>query len=61
VFHSCYLSAWVNSSTAKQQPVALGHFVLPPACLQEGEGQCPVPLLQEGDFLLLGAMPPPRG
>ncbi|XP_046781250.1 telomere repeats-binding bouquet formation protein 2 isoform X3 [Gallus gallus] len=35
VFHSCYLSAWVNSSTAKQQPVALGHFVLPPACLQE--------------------------
>ncbi|POI22966.1 hypothetical protein CIB84_013286 [Bambusicola thoracicus] len=29
-------AAWVNSSTAKQQPVALGHFVLPPACLQEG-------------------------
>ncbi|XP_052528329.1 telomere repeats-binding bouquet formation protein 2 [Tympanuchus pallidicinctus] len=35
VFHPCYLSAWLNSSTAKQQPVALGHFVLPPACLQE--------------------------
>ncbi|XP_031472063.1 telomere repeats-binding bouquet formation protein 2 isoform X1 [Phasianus colchicus] len=35
VFHPCYLSAWVNSSTAKQQPVALGHFVLPPTCLQE--------------------------
>ncbi|OXB81948.1 UNVERIFIED_CONTAM: hypothetical protein H355_004031 [Colinus virginianus] len=36
VFHSCYLSAWANSSAAKQQPMALGHFVLPPACLQEG-------------------------
>ncbi|XP_065590374.1 telomere repeats-binding bouquet formation protein 2 [Cyrtonyx montezumae] len=35
VFHSCYLSAWANSSAAKQQPMALGHFVLPPACLQE--------------------------
>ncbi|XP_021262396.1 telomere repeats-binding bouquet formation protein 2 isoform X2 [Numida meleagris] len=35
VFHSCYLLAWANSSAAKQQPVALGHFVLPPACLQE--------------------------
>ncbi|XP_072201831.1 telomere repeats-binding bouquet formation protein 2 [Excalfactoria chinensis] len=35
VFHSRYLSAWVSSSAAEQQPVALGHFVLPPASLQE--------------------------
>ncbi|NWY03386.1 TERB2 protein, partial [Nothoprocta ornata] len=36
VFHSCYLSAWANTSSEMKQSVALGHFVLPPACLQEG-------------------------
>uniref|UniRef100_A0A8C2Y5A9 Telomere repeat binding bouquet formation protein 2 n=1 Tax=Coturnix japonica TaxID=93934 RepID=A0A8C2Y5A9_COTJA len=44
VFHSRYLSAWVSSSAAKQPPAPLGHFVLPPASLQEGEGQCPASL-----------------
>uniref|UniRef100_A0A8C6Z7N8 Telomere repeat binding bouquet formation protein 2 n=1 Tax=Nothoprocta perdicaria TaxID=30464 RepID=A0A8C6Z7N8_NOTPE len=35
VFHSCYLSAWANTSSEMKQSVALGHFILPPACLQE--------------------------
>ncbi|XP_061205942.1 telomere repeats-binding bouquet formation protein 2 isoform X2 [Neopsephotus bourkii] len=35
VFHSSYLSAWANSSAEEKMSVALGHFVLPPACLQE--------------------------
>ncbi|XP_019359403.1 PREDICTED: telomere repeats-binding bouquet formation protein 2 [Gavialis gangeticus] len=33
VFHSCYLSA--NTSSEMKQTVLLGHFILPPACLQE--------------------------
>ncbi|NWZ25470.1 TERB2 protein, partial [Asarcornis scutulata] len=39
VFHSCYLSAWANTSAEMKESVVLGHFVLPPACLQEGEGE----------------------
>ncbi|NXS73708.1 TERB2 protein, partial [Pandion haliaetus] len=35
VFHSCYLSAWVNTDMEAKMSVVLGHFVLPPACLQE--------------------------
>eukprot|EP00075_Anas_platyrhynchos_P033093 XP_027322346.1 telomere repeats-binding bouquet formation protein 2 isoform X3 [Anas platyrhynchos] len=35
VFHSCYLSAWANTSEEMKESVVLGHFVLPPACLQE--------------------------
>ncbi|XP_057276435.1 telomere repeats-binding bouquet formation protein 2 [Pezoporus wallicus] len=35
VFHSSYLSAWANTSAEEKTSVALGHFVLPPACLQE--------------------------
>ncbi|XP_009893868.1 PREDICTED: uncharacterized protein C15orf43 homolog [Charadrius vociferus] len=35
VFHSRYLSAWVSTGVAAKPPVVLGHFVLPPACLQE--------------------------
>ncbi|XP_033922192.1 telomere repeats-binding bouquet formation protein 2 [Melopsittacus undulatus] len=35
VFHSSYLSAWANTSAGEKTSVALGHFVLPPACLQE--------------------------
>ncbi|KAM9515377.1 telomere repeats-binding bouquet formation protein 2 isoform 2-T2 [Guaruba guarouba] len=35
VFHSSYLSAWANTSVGKKKSVALGHFVLPPACLHE--------------------------
>ncbi|XP_010225942.1 PREDICTED: uncharacterized protein C15orf43 homolog [Tinamus guttatus] len=35
VFHSCYLSAWANTSSEMKQSVVLGHFILPPACLQE--------------------------
>ncbi|NWR80367.1 TERB2 protein, partial [Centropus unirufus] len=39
VFHSQYLTAWVNSGTGNKASVALGHFILPPACLQEGPGK----------------------
>uniref|UniRef100_A0A8C4KMM7 Telomere repeat binding bouquet formation protein 2 n=1 Tax=Dromaius novaehollandiae TaxID=8790 RepID=A0A8C4KMM7_DRONO len=35
VFHACYLSAWANTSSDMKQSVVLGHFILPPACLQE--------------------------
>ncbi|NXK10330.1 TERB2 protein, partial [Herpetotheres cachinnans] len=35
VFHSRYLSAWANTSAGAKPSVVLGHFVLPPACLQE--------------------------
>ncbi|NXE25983.1 TERB2 protein, partial [Ardeotis kori] len=35
VFHSRCLSAWASTSTGAKPLVALGHFVLPPACLQE--------------------------
>ncbi|NXA33189.1 TERB2 protein, partial [Eudromia elegans] len=35
VFHSGYLSAWANTSSEMKQSVVLGHFILPPACLQE--------------------------
>ncbi|NXX97518.1 TERB2 protein, partial [Centropus bengalensis] len=39
VFHSQYLTAWVNSGTGNKAPVALGHFILPPACLHEGRSR----------------------
>ncbi|KAM7039650.1 telomere repeats-binding bouquet formation protein 2 [Acridotheres tristis] len=35
VFHSCYLSLCADTGTGEKPPVVLGHFVLPPACLQE--------------------------
>ncbi|XP_010177614.1 PREDICTED: uncharacterized protein C15orf43 homolog [Mesitornis unicolor] len=35
VFHSRYLSAWASTDTRAKPTTALGHFVLPPACLQE--------------------------
>ncbi|NXN68963.1 TERB2 protein, partial [Himantopus himantopus] len=35
IFHSRYLSAWASTGAAAKPPVVLGHFVLPPACLQE--------------------------
>ncbi|EMP39631.1 Putative protein C15orf43, partial [Chelonia mydas] len=35
VFHSCYLSANASASSEMKQTVALGHFILPPACVQE--------------------------
>ncbi|NWQ93938.1 TERB2 protein, partial [Burhinus bistriatus] len=35
VFHSCYLSAWASTGSGAKPLVVLGHFVLPPACLQE--------------------------
>lgn len=34
VFHAYYLAAIAN--TEMKNSVALGHFVLPPACLQKG-------------------------
>uniref|UniRef100_A0A8C8S142 Telomere repeat binding bouquet formation protein 2 n=1 Tax=Pelusios castaneus TaxID=367368 RepID=A0A8C8S142_9SAUR len=37
VFHSCYLSANASASPEMKQTVALGHFILPPACVQEGK------------------------
>ncbi|NXN27896.1 TERB2 protein, partial [Nycticryphes semicollaris] len=38
VFHSRYLSAWASSGAGAKPSVVLGHFILPPACLQEGQG-----------------------
>ncbi|NXX82425.1 TERB2 protein, partial [Urocolius indicus] len=35
VFHSQYLSAWASTSMGAKPLVVLGHFVLPPACLQK--------------------------
>ncbi|NXW00148.1 TERB2 protein, partial [Fregetta grallaria] len=35
VFHSRYLSAWGSTGAGEKPSVVLGHFVLPPACLQE--------------------------
>ncbi|NXF40177.1 TERB2 protein, partial [Nyctibius bracteatus] len=35
VFHSRYLSTWARTNEGAELAVALGHFVLPPACLQE--------------------------
>ncbi|NXT33535.1 TERB2 protein, partial [Pelecanoides urinatrix] len=35
VFHSRYLSAWASTGAGAKLSVVLGHFVLPPACLQE--------------------------
>uniref|UniRef100_A0A8C3RPC9 Telomere repeat binding bouquet formation protein 2 n=1 Tax=Chelydra serpentina TaxID=8475 RepID=A0A8C3RPC9_CHESE len=32
---SCYLSANASASSEMKQTVALGHFILPPACVQE--------------------------
>ncbi|NWW88134.1 TERB2 protein, partial [Rhynochetos jubatus] len=35
VFHSRYLSAWASTGAGAKTSVILGHYVLPPACLQE--------------------------
>ncbi|XP_069722632.1 telomere repeats-binding bouquet formation protein 2 isoform X2 [Phaenicophaeus curvirostris] len=35
VFHPQYLHAWASSGAAVKASVALGHFILPPTCLQE--------------------------
>ncbi|KAK4821052.1 hypothetical protein QYF61_012232 [Mycteria americana] len=35
VFHSCYISVWARTRAGEELSVVLGHFVLPPACLQE--------------------------
>ncbi|NWU80203.1 TERB2 protein, partial [Onychorhynchus coronatus] len=39
VFHSRYLSACERAGATEKPSVVLGHFVLPPACLQEGQGK----------------------
>lgn len=39
VFHSRFLSAWASAGAEAKLSVVLGHFVLPPACLQEGRGR----------------------
>ncbi|NXD57365.1 TERB2 protein, partial [Corvus moneduloides] len=39
VFHSRYLSLWASASAGEKPSVVLGHFVLPPACLQEGQAK----------------------
>ncbi|NWH75448.1 TERB2 protein, partial [Piaya cayana] len=38
VFHPRYLHAWASSGATVKASVALGHFILPPTCLQEGQG-----------------------
>ncbi|XP_010004241.1 PREDICTED: uncharacterized protein C15orf43 homolog [Chaetura pelagica] len=35
VFHSQFLSAWARSGAGAKPSLVLGHFILPPACLQE--------------------------
>ncbi|KAM6119351.1 telomere repeats-binding bouquet formation protein 2 [Pterocles gutturalis] len=35
VFHSRYISAWARAITGAKPSAVLGHFILPPACLQE--------------------------
>ncbi|NWW28771.1 TERB2 protein, partial [Falcunculus frontatus] len=45
VFHSHFLSVWAGTSTGEKPSVVLGHFVLPPACLQEGQAK-----KSSGDF-----------
>ncbi|XP_066184733.1 telomere repeats-binding bouquet formation protein 2 [Sylvia atricapilla] len=35
VFHSCYLSVCAGTDAEEKPSAVLGHFVLPPACLQE--------------------------
>ncbi|NWW73475.1 TERB2 protein, partial [Climacteris rufus] len=37
VFHSRYLSVWAGTDAEEKPSVVLGQFVLPPACLQEGD------------------------
>ncbi|NWI00300.1 TERB2 protein, partial [Tichodroma muraria] len=39
VFHSCYLSVCAGTGTRGNPSAILGHFVLPPACLQEGQAK----------------------
>ncbi|NWZ02919.1 TERB2 protein, partial [Loxia curvirostra] len=39
VFHSCYLSVCASTRAAERPAVILGHFVLPPACLHEGQAK----------------------
>ncbi|NXA60101.1 TERB2 protein, partial [Mohoua ochrocephala] len=45
VFHSRYLSVWAGTGAGEKPSVVLGHFVLPPACLQEGQAK-----KSSGDF-----------
>ncbi|KAM7102961.1 telomere repeats-binding bouquet formation protein 2 [Ciconia maguari] len=35
VFHPRYISAWAHTRAGEEPSVVLGHFILPPACLQE--------------------------
>ncbi|NXU41002.1 TERB2 protein, partial [Drymodes brunneopygia] len=39
VFHSRYLSVCAGTGAREKPSVVLGHFVLPPACLQEGQAK----------------------
>ncbi|NWX53338.1 TERB2 protein, partial [Promerops cafer] len=39
VFHSCYLSVCAGTGAGERPSAILGHFVLPPACLQEGQAK----------------------
>ncbi|KAK2524616.1 hypothetical protein Q9233_009545, partial [Columba guinea] len=55
VFHSRYLCAW--ASTGATPSVALGHFVLPPAAVQEGRGEIEENILKHEDLALLGGHP----
>lgn len=55
VFHSRYLCAW--ASTGATPSVALGHFVLPPAAVQEGRGEIEENTLKNEDLALLGGYP----
>ncbi|NXL79364.1 TERB2 protein, partial [Leptocoma aspasia] len=49
VFHSCYLSACAGTAAGERPSVVLGHFVLPPACLQEGQAKNPPGVFSQGN------------
>ncbi|NXA07895.1 TERB2 protein, partial [Sapayoa aenigma] len=57
VFHSRYLSACASAGATDEPSVVLGHFVLPPACLQEGQGKRSIPLFSPGVFPMGSASP----
>uniref|UniRef100_A0A2K6GVX6 Telomere repeat binding bouquet formation protein 2 n=1 Tax=Propithecus coquereli TaxID=379532 RepID=A0A2K6GVX6_PROCO len=51
VFHACYLSAVAKAEM--KNSVALGHFILPPACLQQHDEVTPneIKILRENSEL----------
>ncbi|NXH86445.1 TERB2 protein, partial [Edolisoma coerulescens] len=57
VFHSRYLSVWAGTSAGEKPSVVLGHFVLPPACLQEGQAKKSSEVFFPGKSPMSAALP----